>query len=125
MGAKSSESPAVQDRLRPSRSRGHCHGRGDAYPDRYLAHDPEPGRPPGLHDQELISKAISMLGQMLVADEDAGDPEHGQEGGGLALPAHVQPAVGAQPGDRALDLVPVPPSRCEDSMPGRARRTPI
>ena len=47
---------------------------------------------------ELISKAISMLGQVLVADEDAGDAEHGQEGGGLALPAHVQPAVGAQPG---------------------------
>lgn len=57
---------------------------------------------------EIISKAISMLGQMLVADEDAGDPEHGQEGGGLALPAHVQPAVGAQPGDGALDLLPVP-----------------
>ena len=50
-----------------------------------------------------------MLGQVLVADEDAGDTEHGQEGGGLAFPAHVQPAVGAQPGDGAFDLVPVPP----------------
>ncbi len=45
---------------------------------------------------------------VLVADEDAGDAEHGQESGGLALPAHVQPAVGPQPGDGALDLVAVP-----------------
>ncbi len=42
-----------------------------------------------------------MLGQVFVADKDAGDAEHGQEGGGLALPAHVQPAVRAQPARRS------------------------
>ncbi|MEU3210108.1 hypothetical protein ABZ631_04245, partial [Nocardiopsis alba] len=31
---------------------------------------------------ELISKVLAVLGQMLVADEDAGDAEHGQEVGG-------------------------------------------
>ncbi|WP_306367159.1 hypothetical protein [Nocardiopsis sp. CC223A] len=36
---------------------------------------------------------------MFITDEYAGDTEHGREGGGLAFPAHVQPAVGTRPGD--------------------------
>jgi len=59
-----------------------------------------------------------MLGQVLVANEDAGDTEHDQDSGDLAFPAHVQPPVGAQPGGGALDLVPDPAQSLGGLDPG-------
>lgn len=50
-----------------------------------------------------------MLGEVFITDENAGDAEHRQEGRELALPTCVQPAVGTQPSDGTLDLVPGPP----------------
>lgn len=56
---------------------------------------------------EPISQATSVLGRVLVTDQDASDAEHDEEGGGPALPARVQPAVGAPTGGGALGPVPV------------------